>query len=200
MFEKIRGFFSEHASLLTKKFDLEADFSRRLADSADEIARLEADCNYRIVQRAKQVETQIEEARRRQGLLRADRDIKLSAVNAEIDAAANPAISEFQAWCRDDIIRTLRELTMRGTVEQNEFGGAVGRLSTNQAKVDARVDALKVAIAEAEALRRTPQDNVPRQLKEIRSRIPLLDTTAEEIDCAPAIAAGLVYPPAGRTT
>jgi hypothetical protein len=184
-------FKSKRRELIEKKNRLETDFERADAERAAEIARLEADPDYRVYCQAIEVQRKIGllQVSRRQAASEARQEI--AAVDAEIRASADENILKFIRWAQDEKLRVSKEIVSKGVLERNRFGDAKGYITSNARKIQEHWAALDTAITAAQRLASSPSEDVAVELQKIRAALPLFEAQPERIDAPAALAAAL---------
>jgi hypothetical protein len=92
----------------------------------------------------------------------------------QLAESASPLISDFAAWCRDDLDVTRKKFASRSWQDVNEVTGkAFARSVSNSKSIAARTAALFAAIASAEELKLIPdQSGVAEAIGKIKASIP----------------------------
>jgi len=105
----------------------------------------------------------------------------------EATCEAYPQISMLAQSLEDQIEGARKQIVTTGSTSTNMFGKKEGTLSSNRDKVVRHIDALKSAIDKINKLVISDSEDIPGELEQIRSAIPIADFTPEEIDARDAV-------------
>jgi hypothetical protein len=199
MFDTIKKLFTdERAELFAERDRLEANFRAQDTAFENEIEQLETKPIVSLRDR-ETAEKQLAALKYRRDIAAANFRIARDQIHARLRASV-PAIDEKIHQLLKEVELTQRQLSVSGSLERtNNIAPARGYLDSNAAKIATRVNAIRTAISELEALKLDRSADISAEIKRLTAAIPPLDVQTERVECGAAIAAGLQYPRTGAT-